>query len=294
MSAQSLVSGSSPPPLRTCRTPRKGSEATEGRSLGRSDTVTGVAYSHLDSPAGRMLDFMDGIRLLLRSGFPPGTSNFDHLANLLGTEGHGEVARAALFLRIGDVLDLPRQIRAAVLATSKTSDTFTEVLPEVERWLQGLVGNLNNQGLPEPAEALCVTMKLCSEQLSLNSAEQVPDLEELAAIREELNTLVGQVVDADLDPDLATFLVSHLRDLLEGIDRFRISGVAPIRKAVQDFVGDVTLRREASETFKSSTTGSKLADRVWATVGRLALIVNLSAGGIEIGTTAMHALTAGH
>jgi hypothetical protein len=205
-----------------------------------------------------------------------------------------DVANPKLFFsRLADVLDLPAQIREAVEHSPGVPDVFIQFLPEMQQYLQNLVNSLSNPGVQVPPPTLIVAMNIGNEMLSLQSPEQIPDIAELFEVRDDLKQLLDDVVTADIDSDLAQFISNHLHEVLDAIDRFTISGIAPIQASISHLVGDLQLKIGTGAMVERTDAEKKVGSRMWDLVSRLADLVNITAGSSVISAVVIQALTSG-
>jgi hypothetical protein len=238
-----------------------------------------------------LLAFLFEVKGQSENARPPNSTMMGFLADVLQVP----VSQPGpLFARMGDVLDLPRQISESVLAEPRVSDTYLQFIPEVSRYLDNLVGTLTNQGPQVPPDTLLAAMDLCSEQLSLYASDGVRNYEDLITVRDEIKRLIDDVIESDVEDELTQFIVDHLYELLDAIDRYRISGVAPIRTAVSKLVGDLQIRIVSEIAVEGSVESRSFGDRMWKVVSRLADLVNITAGSAAITTVTMQALSTGH
>ena len=223
-------------------------------------------------------------------GFPAGSS----LARLASIFHLQPTDTSAVLFRLGEVMKLPGQIRSAVTNSPNMSDTFTDVLPDLDQYLRSLLTGLANQGLPLPHETLVITLKLCSEQLAIHSPEQMPSTDELAAIRAEFENLLQELISIDIDEALKAFLLEEISSILYAIDGFTISGVSGIRDALASFFGELQIRTSTEEAFENKSDITPFSDRLWAAIERLASVVGLSVAANTLAHSIIQALTSGH
>lgn len=236
-----------------------------------------------DNPAARLLAFIHDL------GESGGGSVAVAISKIYGIDPND---KAALFRAIAEIVDLPRQLRIAIESTPELpAATYVKALPDIEKWLSFL-DNLQ-QGVTAPFDTLGTVLELISGSLSMHRPEVLPPWHELLEIRGEAEALLHEVVNADLDSNLRLFMADQLRNLIAGIDTFRISGIAPVRAAVAQFLGEVILRKGQLIDLSEDSTEKTLFHRVWGIADRLSVAVTLAPGTIELVHMAMHSLGAG-
>lgn len=232
---------------------------------------------NVDNPAGRLHDLL--VRVQKGANAPMKVA----WAAALGTDTDDD---AALLVRMGSVLRLPRQVRdeAAKLDNVGTVDDFLRHLPAVELVLGNFFSNDRNwfnKNLPGEAT---YGLQLLSNVLSANRPQAHLNEGQLTALRSTASDLLNEVDAAGLQFDVAEELESIILDLIEAIDRHGISGADPIRKAAQSGFGRSLMLKVDVQTGRQSGGEAEVSaiHRVGKTMIAVAIALSTLSGLLSL------------
>ena len=243
----------------------------------------------LNNPAGRIATFIAA--LAEATDREQTNDQFRNKRVLASALNLSSLESAGIVSRLGELMEQVERIKA-LIESGKISSLYAAMLPELERYMESLLSGVQGQGLAVPQPLLSLVLNLCSEQLSELAPENVPKLDDLWKVRGEITSLLDDVVEAALDLELKLFLSQELHNLLDGIDRFRISGVSPIRDALLNVVVDI----QASNAMSEDRIGGEedITNRFRTLVKRLAQLVYPGAALANIAAVVIPALESGH
>lgn len=253
-----------------------------------------------DNPAGRLYNVMSEINELVRNGevndvkVPSNASSQTKLSVIFGIPDDD---MSLLFSRMSDLTSMPSQIRNSIASTPAVPEGFAEFLPGIEAYLNSLVNTFGQTGLPLSNDEQLVALKLCSALLSQHSPEPVIDSDVLDSIKVELLELIEMLRTVDIDNELRIFILSHLLDLIDALERYKILGVKPVEDALNSFVGASRLQSFDSEDSVSpedQEARKNFESKFWTVMDRLASSIGVFTMASQITMPFVYALTTGH
>jgi hypothetical protein len=254
--------------------------------------MTDGIREELNNPAGRLAHWLRRIEIQARTNKSSQNRSFlQTLADLRGAE-RDDLGAAVTFL--GDLMRMPQKIKQSIVNSPDVSDTYLGFLPLIDRHLQNVLANLQNAGATIPGEGVYTALDVISEQLAKFAPEPEPDREELASISDAIQSLVDDLAESPLDPELSHFLIDELVNLRNAIAQFSLLGVAPIKDALAKFIGDVHLRESPDEVEDESEEVASFSERLKTIVKRIASALSFTANGIQVAGVVTEALSVGH
>lgn len=154
-----------------------------------------------------------------------------------------------LLSRLGDVLRLPGQVRAAIEAVADDAADLTTELPAVEKLLLGHVNVTHpnakweklRAGVPDAA---LVQLRYVSRELQRPGPWPTARQGDVDRALKLVHKLVAEVLTADdLDAEARRVLLDHAQDLRDALERYKVAGADGITRAVERTVGATHLRR---------------------------------------------------
>ena len=115
---------------------------------------------------------------------------------------------------------------------------FPRIRALPEQSFVSLASNIKGT-LREITEGDMTVLEFCSERLGQQHEELIIDEAELKQILENVTSLFNEVQQADLDPDLKTFILDGLESIRRGIYEFRIRGPKRLKETVGEIVGSL-------------------------------------------------------
>jgi hypothetical protein len=194
---------------------------------------------------------------------------------------------------VADLLKLPEQIRESIRKSPDVSDTFLALLPDVDRYLESLLGGLSNQGLGIAQAGVFANLEVVSEQLSKFSPEIVPEHEVLVSLHSSISDLIDEITATQIDNDLSFFLIEELLNLRFAIERFDLLGEKPLRDAFAKVLGDAQIQRETVEA-DDSQNANALKTKFGAIIRRVYEVLSFGGNTVSIVAFITEALEAGH
>ena len=122
-------------------------------------------------------------------------------------------------------------------------------------------------------------IEICAERLSRERPEKTANEELLAGLSEKVNELLSELDTAELSANAWLYIHDHLVRTKEAIEEYRIRGIKPLEEAFQQSVGGVVLSPEIYKETQRTQKGK----RFWEIMGRLAIVVSLTVGSVQIG-----------
>lgn len=212
-------------------------------------------------------------------------------ANLLsvddGATGYDFLARLAY------VMSLPQEIvRMVERRAPHRLSTISIWHPQVEAAFAGQ--NLNGAWstfIDNIHPECIVVLDLTSEMLRDRSERPDVQEERIFNLGKKLDTLLAEVQEADLDPDLKADVVAALEELSRRLRRYAIDGVLPVVREAESQVGRAIFDLPYMAFLHDTELGKRVADALSAAANLATVAVALPA--LSVGAQAMLRLTSG-
>jgi hypothetical protein len=119
-----------------------------------------------------------------------------------------------------------------------------------------------------------------------------PDVDhnQLEQFRDEIESLLNEVLASNIDKDLKDFFRVHLSEILDAIQNFMISGVKGLKEAVQKTLAEVAMNEPLREKVNSSSFGKRL----WNLIGGISTVLSLVTGAVALPDIIQKALPLSH
>ena len=186
-----------------------------------------------------------------------------------------------LLRRVGHVLTLPSSVKEAMSYTDGLDPSiYLRWLPAVETSF----GILNfqmawKQFIDRFDGEIMYGIEICSDILSRERPEKTADDTLLVSLLDKVNELLAELDNTELDPNVWFYIYDHLIKIKEAIEEYKFRGIKPLEAVFEQAIGGVVLSPELYKNSQKSTTGK----RFWEVMGRLAIVVTIAAGSIQIG-----------
>lgn len=221
-----------------------------------------------DNPAARLLS-------ILSEGKKINASDLCRRswAKLLETP---ESDQALLVSRIGKLMGLPQDI------IDQTTELYPDQPPTWQHWLNQVNTAFSSQNLNgqwqtfiQHIDGHTITYLTMSANLleSKSSIKQL-NLSEITELRETIRVLVESVINSDAEVSLKKYIVHHLRQILNAIDEYIITGALPILDAVEATIGHAYL----DKSYRSYLTKTEMGKEILETLGAVANLVTIAVG----------------
>lgn len=185
--------------------------------------------------------------------------------------------RASVMLKMSKLLSLPNQVRTEV-------SMLDNVSPELLlKWLPKAEASLFSLSLASPwssfvgaydAEVI-YGMEFCGDALSRQRPDATLPGEKLRELQDQINALYSQLEDDELDPYLKEFIYTHLKEIRQAIDDYRILGITPIEASTQRVIGSVATSPLAAHAMRTGNSFPVMS-KFWSIVNALVLLTNLA------------------
>ncbi len=239
--------------------------------------------TEINNPAGRLLNIVNAGKQ------KPGEKQAAEIwADLLSVPIQD---KSLLLRRVGHVMALPFQIRERFEdLVNLDQKIYLKWLPNVEVSFSMLNFKIAwKQFIERFDPSIMYGMEICSDLLSRESPEQTAEENLLADLKNIVEELLQSIESEELAPDLRVFIYEHLIKIKYSIEEYQIQGITPLKEEFQSIVGSVTLNPELYK--KSQDT--KLGRKFWEAMGKLALVVTVTVGVIQIGKDTISLLPSG-
>lgn len=207
-----------------------------------------------DNPAARLLSILSEGKKIAVSD--PCKRSW---AKLLETpEGNG----ALLVSRIGKIMSLPHGI------IDLTKELYPNQQPTWQHWLGQVNAAFSNQNLNGQWNSfiqhidnhtityLSMTKDLLESKLSIKQL----DIQRLTELRETINGLINTVIQSDAEFPLKKYIIHHLRQILNSIDEYKITGALPILDSVESTIGHAYIDNSYHYYLTSTDNGKHILD----------------------------------
>ncbi len=243
-----------------------------------------------DNPAGRLNFWIGQIRDVISKPTRQANEGTQIFAEVFGLD---PTRRTDVLSAVADLLKLPEQIRESIRKCPDVSDTLLGLLPDVDRYLESLLGGLSNQGVGIAQAGVFANLEVISEQLSRFSPEIVPDHEVLDNLRSSISDLIDEISATEMDEDLSSFLIDELLNVRFAIERFDLLGEKPLRDAFAKVLGDAQIQRETVEA-DDSHNAQDMKKKFETIMRRVYEVLSFGGNALSIATLITEALEAGH
>lgn len=221
-----------------------------------------------DNPAARLLAILsEGKKIPI--GDPCRTS----WARLLETR---ESDAALLVSRIGKLMGLPQDI------IDQTKELYPNQQPTWQHWLSKVNTAFSTQNLTGQWQTFIqhiddhtiTYLTMSASLLESRSSIKKLDISKIVELRETVDRLISSVIESDTEISLKKYVIHHLRQILNAIDEYKITGALPILDAVESTIGHAYLEKGYHSYLTSTEIGRQILD----TLGAVANLVTIAVG----------------
>lgn len=226
-----------------------------------------------DNPAERLMLILDAG--LKRKGDEPCIQVWH---DLLETDGD----KARLMTRLGKLMELPEQIIAVLREISPDAVTW-------DQWSTQVGQAFVNQNLAQSWQTFrhyidqntVQMLRLSSQLLHSKRASAELTAQNLSDIRQQVDTLIQQVISADDVPlELKQYIVAHLKKVQDAIDEYKITGAVAILESVEVMWGHMATDAAYRDFMRKTDAGTTLMDGLVA----IASVVTIATGVQQLAT----------
>jgi len=227
-----------------------------------------------NNPAGRLLR----ICKLLR-GITAGVLLKDAWAQVVGTKSDDT---PVLLRRIGVVIALVDETEHAIRRLDGVNhELFLKWRKPVVEAFSRL--NLVGENLTSVHQFLSpdviMSLEYCDHELSRRCPERTIDAEALKQLLNEIKSLLDDVMEAELPPDIKAFILDKLDALQRAIEMYQFTGLDPVQAAVDGIIG--TTIRQGKDHY-DNTVQTDVGNRFWDVCSKAASLVTLAQTGQKL------------
>lgn len=117
-------------------------------------------------------------------------------------------------------------------------------------------------------------LRMSATMLQAKSNTKLIAVAELGALRQTFSDLLVDILAADIPVEIKKYLARQLRNIVDTIDDYRISGALPLLDAVDATVGHMAVDKEYNHFLTKTEIGKRLLD----TLGAMANVVTVAVG----------------
>lgn len=230
-------------------------------------------YVNTDNPAGRLLYILQECKKISQT-----TTAREAWRKILNVNTNND---ALLVSRLGKVMELPNQVINDIQNnfpnqknshrhwSTKVNTAFTQ------HDLNGLWSKFIQHIDEHTIDYLTMSVDL------LDTKENITILstEEMANIREKIDTILQEIIKMDLDENFKKYLTRYLRQILISIDEYNISGVIPIMESIEATLGHAFLDKQ----YRINLTNTEFGKKIIKVLSSVADIITISIGLPQIG-----------
>ena len=192
-----------------------------------------------------------------------------------------EVQDSIVMSKVGLVYMLPPQISAKI---NSISDINHRLYLGWQNELAQAFGQISFQApfqnfTSKLSDSLLLSIEFCADLLSKTCPEKVIDKKQMEQLRNEISELYTNILNSDLDPDLAQYLLDQLQLIIDAIDNYMLTGSLALEKAIDTIIGATITKNYRAR----STKDSKFGNPFWAIVGKTAVLLELAKSAAELG-----------
>ncbi|WP_417553394.1 hypothetical protein [Marinomonas fungiae] len=168
----------------------------------------------------------------------------------------------SLLRLVADLIMLSQQAKSRIHSLDDiTHDIFLEPFPKIEK----LLSTLNLDASWKPYRELLSDpttlygLKFCSDKLSRIDCIENIDKSEIEAIQAKLASLVDDILNSEIDPDVKELLLRNLEGLRQSLIAYRVRGLEGIEREVEAGLGSILVNKSKIEkTVSKGKNGSLL------------------------------------
>jgi hypothetical protein len=120
-----------------------------------------------------------------------------------------------------------------------------------------------------------------SRLLQVNSKSQLASEDALANIREELNSVLTELLHSDVEFEVKKYLSRNLRKLIAAIDEYKLTGNLAIFDAIEILMGHSVFDAKYKNLITEHVIGKRIVDAI----GLLADVMTIATGLPQISGT---------
>ncbi|TXT31618.1 MAG: hypothetical protein FD131_1035 [Rhodocyclaceae bacterium] len=220
-----------------------------------------------DNPAARLLTVLEEGQKLNAQGSC--RAAWDELLKAQGNQ-------ALLMSRLGKVMELPQHIIQAI------EENYPSHRKHAAHWESQVNAGFTHQSLGSNWQSfmghidshtlsyLAMTSELLQQKSNTKSIEDASILE----ARNKLEELYKEIRSADIPTEIRLYLIRHLRQILESIDEYFITGALPILDTTGTLLGHALI----DEKYRNFLRDEAIGARIFECLTAMANVVGVAVG----------------
>lgn len=182
-------------------------------------------------------------------------------ANVLGISEQDNVA---VLQAVAEILTLVAKAKSEVGANEELNqDLYLRPLKQVEQILSQLNLHTSWSSIAgQLSESTLTALEFCAETLDRFATEAELDVMVLDELRQEIDGILSEVLNAKLSASLEQLIVSKLEEIRHAILMYRVHGAAGLDQVVQKSVGALVLAREEVKKHANTKAVQRFVDLV--------------------------------
>jgi hypothetical protein len=220
-----------------------------------------------DNPAARLLSILEEGK-----NIPSNTFCRSAWEQILKTNGNAPL----LMSRLGKVMELPQETIQAI------KDSFPAKQAIWTHWNSQVTSAFTKQNLQGDwnsffhyIDSHTITyLQMSAELLEGKSTTKSIGDEKISELRNELEGIYKETLDAPINEDVKKYLIRYLRKLLTSLDEYRLTGALPVLEAVEIMLGHAHIEPE----YGNFLTKTELGKTLLTTLASTANVVTVAVG----------------
>ncbi len=221
-----------------------------------------------DNPAGRLLYILQECKKISQH-----STGREAWRKILNVNANND---ALLVSRLGKVMELPNQVINDIQNnfpnqknshkhwSAKVNTAFTQhdLNGQWSKFIQHIDEHTINY------LTMSVDLLDTKENITILSTEKIEK------IREQIDTILKEIIKMDLDENFKKYLTRYLRQILTSIDEYNISGIIPIMESIEATLGHAFL----DEKYRANLTNTDSGKKIIKVLSSIADIITVSIG----------------
>jgi hypothetical protein len=119
---------------------------------------------------------------------------------------------------------------------------------------------------------------MTTDMLNLQKPEPTLKNDQLTSLKTKFIDIEKEINESDLDIDLKKFMLKRIKNILNALDEYKISGIEPISDAINITIGQIVINNDIASKSKESS----IAKKFWELIVDASVIVTLATGVPQI------------
>jgi hypothetical protein len=200
--------------------------------------------------------------------------------------------QALMLKRLGGVMELPSVIKGRIENLADVDhDLYMRWLPKIEEAFRAnhLAGGFH-MFIDKIDDTTLLGIEHCAAILSSRDSDPEIKSEELEALRQQVDNLLGETRDAEIDSDIKKFILKHLFAIRNAIDEYEVFGSKSLVTAFGEAVAAAYTEPQTAVKASASPQGNKFLKFV----AGLGLLLTIGNQGMQLTESALKLLQPPH